>query len=168
MPLPNSPPANSGPTGRTTSRESPDCKKRNVSLVWAISRRNVVNGKYLPNLRTGICGSRTCTVWKSFCARRSPAPGMASHRVTYRWWVHYSFVRKASFRHPRFSRSRTRRPPVRRHRHPHRCRTRRSRHPDPPPVRLRNLVNFLRVRLGTKHALGEFGKRFPVLAGDVP
>ena len=38
----------------------------------------------------------------------------------------------------------------------------------PPPVRLRNLVNFLRVRLGTKHALGEFGKRFPVLAGDVP
>ena len=26
----------------------PDCKKRNVSLVWAISRRNVVIGQYLP------------------------------------------------------------------------------------------------------------------------
>ena len=31
-------------------QEPPDCKKINVSLVWAISRRNVVNGKYLPAL----------------------------------------------------------------------------------------------------------------------
>ena len=27
---------------------SPGDKKESVSLVWAISRRNVVNGKYLP------------------------------------------------------------------------------------------------------------------------
>ena len=27
---------------------APDCKRINVSLVWAISRRNVVGGKYLP------------------------------------------------------------------------------------------------------------------------
>ena len=32
----------------------PDCKKRNVSLVWAISRRNVVIGQYLPEDET--CG----------------------------------------------------------------------------------------------------------------
>ena len=30
----------------------PDCKKRNVSLVWAISQWNVVNGKYLPVRRS--------------------------------------------------------------------------------------------------------------------
>jgi len=29
-------------------RRYPDCKKKNVSLVWAIIRRNVVNGKHLP------------------------------------------------------------------------------------------------------------------------
>ena len=29
----------------------PVCKKESVSLVWAISRRNVVGGKYLPGVR---------------------------------------------------------------------------------------------------------------------
>ena len=34
-----------------------DCKKTNVSLVWAISQWNVVIGKYLPNRRSSRASS---------------------------------------------------------------------------------------------------------------
>ena len=37
------------PTARFSDSRRPSCKKRNVSPVWAISRRNVVIGKYLPS-----------------------------------------------------------------------------------------------------------------------
>ena len=46
--LPFSPNASAAIESWNPRTTAPDCKKENVSLVWAISRRNVVIGKYLP------------------------------------------------------------------------------------------------------------------------